>query len=71
MSCCRLVAVALNSFAQATLAQNLLETAVPPCIARSLLAGTHPDALARSFHSATIAFILLEDYSEKVDVECN
>jgi len=39
---------------------------MPPLIARSLLAGTPPDALARSFDSATIAFILLEEYGDKV-----
>lgn len=39
---------------------------MPPLVARALLAGTPPEALARSFESATIAFVALEDYAMKV-----
>ena len=39
---------------------------MPPVIARELLEGTPLEALARSYPSATIAFVALEEYSTKV-----
>lgn len=39
---------------------------MPPVIARELLEGTPLEALARSYASATIAFVALEEYSTKV-----
>jgi class 3 adenylate cyclase len=53
-------------FAQATKAQALLETAVPPPVARALLSGKPAHELTRSFPSATIAFICLTDFEHMV-----
>ena len=46
--------------------EALLEAAMPPFVARALLADTPPEALSRFFESATIAFVCLEDYAGKV-----
>ena len=46
--------------------QGLLEAAMPPAIARALLDNVPPEAFARSFNSATIAFVALEDYASMV-----
>lgn len=42
--------------------QGLLETAMPPIIAKELLAGTSDEALAASLDSVAIAFITLSDF---------
>ena len=46
--------------------EGLLETAMPPFVARALLSDTPPEMLTRSFDDATIAFVALEDYAAKV-----
>ena len=43
--------------------QAFLEAAMPPAVARSLLEGVQPEELARTFPSASIAFVLLEEYA--------
>ena len=50
---------------QASRAQCLLETAMPPHVARQLLAGTPAHELSRSYDGVTIAFISLDDFREK------
>jgi len=52
--------------AQASKAQALLETAVPPPIARALMSGVPAHELTRSFESASIAFIVLTDFDHMV-----
>ena len=59
----RAVRVRLEDHALQT--QALLEAAMPPAVARSLLEDVPPEALARTFPGATIAFVLLEDYAAK------
>lgn len=46
---------------RASRSQALLETAMPPTIARALLVGTPAFDLTRSFAGASIAFIALDD----------
>jgi hypothetical protein len=48
--------------------QGLLEAAMPPFVARALLSDIPPEELTRSFDSASIAFVALEDYATKVSV---
>ena len=55
--------------AQANTTQGLLETAMPPVVARELLQGTPVEALARSYSCATIAFVALDEYGTKVRLE--
>ena len=59
----RLVRFQLEEHALQT--QGLLEAAMPRVVARQLLDGTPPEALARSFPAAAIAFVSLADYAEK------
>jgi hypothetical protein len=47
---------------EAAQSQALLETAMPPAVARALLEGAPPESLTRSFESASIAFVALEDF---------
>lgn len=47
---------------EAAQSQALLETAMPPTIARALLQGAAPETLTQSFASASIAFVALEDF---------
>jgi class 3 adenylate cyclase len=49
---------------KAARSQALLETAMPPVVARALLEGTPAFELARNFTSASIAFLSLEDFQD-------
>ena len=48
--------------AEAAQSQALLETAMPPAIARALLKGAAPESLTQSFESMTIAFVALDEF---------
>jgi hypothetical protein len=52
--------------AQVAKAQGLLETAMPPVVARAIMSGLPAHSLTRSFPSASIAFICLSDYESHV-----
>ena len=49
---------------QAARSQALLETAIPPTIARALLGGVLPEELTASFDSVSIAFIALTGFDD-------
>ena len=49
---------------QAARSQALLETAIPPTIARALLGGVLPEELTASFESVSIAFIALTGFDD-------